>query len=96
MLQPDGLTLQLDKKLVLPPGRGTVIGQSTGPGAGPTTLEILECSHCDQQSRGRQPMTEEEMAIEIAQMRAEEDEYERRWQEIWSQTDTNPQKTDNP
>jgi hypothetical protein len=35
-------------------------------------------SHRDQQQRGRKPMTEEEMATAIAQMRAKDDEYEER------------------
>ena len=59
-------------------------------------LEVLDRIHQDQQQRGRRPMTEEEMAAEIAQMRAEDDEYEDRWREIWSQTGTKPERTDNP
>jgi hypothetical protein len=37
-LQPDGVTLQLEKKLSLPPGRVTVIVQPTAPVSGPTML----------------------------------------------------------
>jgi hypothetical protein len=37
-------------------------------------LEVLERIHQDQQRRGRKPMTEEEMAAEIARMRAEDDD----------------------
>ena len=85
-LQPDGVTLQLDKKLYLPPGRVTLTVQLTGQGSGPTMLEVLDRIHREQQQRGRKPMTEEEMAAEIRQMRGEDDEYEERWQEIWSQT----------
>ena len=33
---------------------------------------------------------------EIAQMRAEDEEYEERWREIWSQTGTKRERTDNP
>jgi hypothetical protein len=87
-LQPDGVTLHLEKKLVLPPGRVTVTVQPTGPRPGPTMLEVLDRIHHDQQLRGRKPMTEDEMAAEIAQMRAEDDEYEERWPQIWSQTRT--------
>ena len=29
-------------------------------------------------------------------MRGEDDEYEERWREIWSQTGTKPERTDNP
>lgn len=94
-LQPDGLTLHLEKKLPLPPGRVTVIVQSRGAGSGPTMLEVLDRIHRDQQQRGRKPMTEEEMAAEIAQGRAEDDEYEKRWREISSQTSTESERTDN-
>ena len=95
-LQPDGVTLHLEKKLTLPPGRVTVTVQPTEPGSGPTMLEVLDRIHRDQQQRGRRPMTEEEMAAEIAQMRGEDDEYEERWQQIWSQTGTRAERTDNP
>ena len=94
-LQPDGVTLHLEKKLSLPPGRVTVTVQPTGPGAGPTMLDVLDRIHRDQQQRGRRPMTEEEMAAEITQMQGEDDEYEERWQEIWSQTGVKPERTDN-
>jgi hypothetical protein len=94
-LQPDGVTLKLAKKLSLPPGRVAVTVQPAGPKSGPTMLEVLDRIHRDQQQRGRKPMTEEEMATEIAQMRAEDDEYEERWQQIWSQTSTRTERTDN-
>jgi hypothetical protein len=70
-LQPDGVTLQLDKKVALPPGRVTVTVQPTMPLTGPTMLEVLDRIHRDQQQRGRRPMTEDEMAAEIAQLPAE-------------------------
>ena len=95
-LQPDGVTLHLEKKLALPPGRVTVTVQPSGPRLGPTMLEVLERIHRDQQQLGRRPMTEEQMAAEIARMRAEEDEYEKRWRQIWSQTSTQPERTDTP
>ncbi|HEV3258309.1 MAG TPA: hypothetical protein VG013_15625 [Gemmataceae bacterium] len=95
-LQPDGVTLHLEKKLALPPGRVTVTVQSTGPRSGPTMLEALDRIHRDQHQRGRKPMTEEEMAAEIAQMRAEDDEYEERWREIWSQTGAKTERTNEP
>src|SRR5579863_4378240 len=95
-LQPDGVTLHLEKKLALPPGRVIVTVQPTGPTSGPTMLEALDRIHRDQQARGRKPMTEEEMAAEIAQMRSEEDEDEERWRGIWSQTGAKPERTDNP
>ena len=92
-LQPDGVTLQLEQKLALPPGRVTVTVQPTVAKTGPTMLEVLDRIHRDQQQRGRRPMTEEEMAAEIAQMRDNDDEYEERWQQIWSQTGTKSERT---
>jgi hypothetical protein len=58
-------------------------------------LEVLDRIHRDQQQRGRRPMTEEELAAEIARMRCEDDGHEERWREIWSQTGTKPERTDN-
>ncbi len=95
-LEPDGVTLHLEKKVALPPGRVTVTVQPSGPVSGPTMLEALDRIHRDQQQRGRRPMTEAEMATEIAQMRAEDDEYEERWRGIWDQTGTKPERTDKP
>lgn len=93
-LQPDGVTLQLHNKLSLPPGRVTVTVQSTALRSGPTMLEVLDRIHREQQQRGRRPMTEEEMAAEIAQIRREDNEYEERWHEIWSQTAAKNERTD--
>jgi hypothetical protein len=86
-LQADGVTLQLEKKVALPPGRVTVTVQPAPAkaGAGPTMVEVLDRIHRDRQARGRKPMTEEEMAAEIARLRAEDDEYEERCRQIWSQ-----------
>jgi len=91
-LQPDGVTLHLEKRLSLPPGRVTVTVQPTRSAFGPTMLEVLDRIHRDQVQQGRRPMTEEEMAAEIAQMRGEDEEYEERWQQVWSQTE----RTDTP
>jgi len=95
-LQPDGVTLRLEKKLALAPGRVLVTVQPTESSSGPTMLEVLDRIHREQQQRGRPPMSEEEMAAEIAQLRAEDDEYEERMREIWSQTGTKRERTDNP
>jgi hypothetical protein len=46
-------------------------------------LEVLERIHHDQQQRSRTPMTEEEMTAEIAQMRAEDNEHEERWRDLY-------------
>jgi hypothetical protein len=75
-LQPDGLTLQLEKKLGLPPGRVTLTVQPLGRTPGPTMLEVLDLIHQEQRQRDRRPMTEEEMAAEITRLRAEGDECE--------------------
>jgi uncharacterized protein YkwD len=77
-LHPDGVTLQLEKKLAMSPGRVTVTVQSTRPSSGPTMLEVLERIHQERQKRGYAPMTEEEMIAEIAQMRAEDNNDESR------------------
>jgi hypothetical protein len=86
-LQPDGITVQLEQKVALPPGRVTVEVRPAGPPSGPTMLEVLDRILLDQRQRARAPMTEEEMAREIEQMREEDDEYEQRWRTIWSQAD---------
>jgi hypothetical protein len=59
-------------------------------------LEVLDRIHREQRQRGRRPMTEEEMAAEISRRRAEDDEYEERWREIWSQTGAKDERTDAP
>ena len=81
ILQPDGMTLQLEETLALPPGRVTVTVQSRRR-AGPTMLEVLDRIHRDQRQRGKALMTDEEMAAEIAQARAEDDEYDQRWRGV--------------
>jgi hypothetical protein len=95
-LQPDGVTLQLEKKLALPPGRVTVTVQPTEPRSGPTMLEVLDRLHREQNERGRRPMTEAEMNDEIAHLRGEDDEYEERWRQIWSQSTAPSDRTDKP
>ena len=93
-LRADGKTLELDEKLSLPPGRVTVTVQAVAVPEAPklSVLEVLDRIHRDQQSRGQPPMTEEQMAAEIAAMRAEDEEYEERWRQIWSQTTSPPPK----
>lgn len=87
-LQSDGVTLRLESKLALPPGRVTITVQPTPERNGPTMVEVLDRIHRDQQQRGRQPMTEEQMAAEIAQMREEDDQYEE-----WLQQTTRPRRS---
>lgn len=84
-LQPDGITVQLEKKIALPPGRVTVELRPTVPQVGPTYLEVLDRIHKEQQERGHVPPTEEELAREIEAMRRDDDEYEERWRQIWDE-----------
>lgn len=95
-LQPDGITLHLERTIPLPPGRVTVTVQPKVLNTGPTMLEMLERIHKNQQQRGRKPMTEAEMATEIAELWDEDLEYEQRWQKIWGQTSTRTESTGNP
>lgn len=92
-LQPDGVTLQLDRKVSVPPGRVRVEVRTAAAHAGPGMLEVLDRIHQDQRRRGRVPITEEEMARQIDQLRADDDGYEARWQTIWSQTQGAPAET---
>lgn len=87
-LLADGQTLQLNEKLPLPPGRVMVTVQTAAPKSAATLLEVLDRIRREQQQRGHVPMTEEEMEAEMAQMRSEDNDYEERWREIWSQTET--------
>jgi hypothetical protein len=52
-LEPDGVTLRLEKRLALPTGRVLVTVQPAGPSPGPTMLEVLDRIHRGQQQRGR-------------------------------------------
>jgi len=84
-LQPDGITVQLEKKTTLPPGRVTVELRPVNSQSGPSYLEVLDRIHKEQQERGYVPPTEEEMAREIEAMRRDDDEYEERWRQIWEE-----------
>jgi hypothetical protein len=87
-LRADGKTLELDEKLSLPPGRVILTVQSVRASETPKpdVLEVLDRIHRDQKTRGKKPMTEEQMAAEIAAMRADDDEYEEHWRQIWAQS----------
>jgi hypothetical protein len=95
-LQADGVTLQLDERIPLPPGRVTVTVEASGRKQGPGMLEVLDRIHREQRARGQRPMTDEEMAAEIAAARAESEEDEQRWQAIWSQTSQPLHSPDKP
>ncbi len=96
MLQPDGKTLYLERQLTLAPGRVKVTVQSTETKSGPTMLEVLDRIHMGQQKRGSARRTEEQVAADVAQMRADDEESEQRWREIWSRTRTPPGTTETP
>lgn len=89
-LQPDGVTVLLDQKAKVPPGRVSVLVQVLPPPPKETMLEVLERIDRERQERGHRQMTEEEMNADMAAARAEDDEYEERWRLIWSQTQTPP------
>jgi hypothetical protein len=95
-LQADGVTLRLARKVDLPPGPVQVTVQPAQSPSGPTMLDVLDRIHREQQQRGHRPMTDEEMAAEIAALRSEEEEDEERWREIWSQTKNAPAGSENP
>ena len=84
ILQPDGVTLRLEKKLAIAPGRVMVVVQPVSIHTGSTMLETLDRIHADQKKRDYKPMTEDEMAAEIAQTRNEDEQDEARWREIGS------------
>ena len=89
MLQADGVTLQLREKVDLPPGRVTVTVQPIQPmqsEAKPTMVEVLELILREQQSRGRMPISEEQMAAEISALRTDDADYEERCKQIWART----------
>ena len=54
-LHPDGVTLHLEQKLALPPGRVTVTVQPTGPRSGPSMVEVQDRIHLEQTLPGRTP-----------------------------------------
>jgi hypothetical protein len=86
-LKPDG-TLELDTKPALAPGRVQVTLQPVLAGSPPKggLADTIEEIRLYQQAHGYQARTPEEMARDEAERRADEDAYEQRMQEIWSQT----------
>jgi len=86
-LKPDG-TVELDEIPTMTPGRVQVTLQPVLAGSPPqgglanTIEEIREY----QQALGCQGRTPKELAHDEDQRRADEDAYEQRMQEIWSQT----------
>jgi hypothetical protein len=84
-LREDG-TLQLDEKVIgVPPGRVTV---RLEPADAPSFVEVIEEIHRDQQSRGFQPRSMEELRADTAAQEIEDEEYDEGWRRIWDQTST--------
>lgn len=85
-LKPDG-SLDLDERPALIPGRVQVTLQplaNVPPRGG--LAETIEEIRRNQQARGFSGRTPDEMVAAEALRREDEDEYERRMQKIWSQT----------
>ena len=86
-LKPDG-TVELDEIPTMTPGRVQVTLQPVLAGSPPQggLANTIEEIRQYQQALGYQGRTPEEMAHDEDQRRADEDAYEQRMQEIWSQT----------
>lgn len=88
-LNPDG-TLELDEKPKLPPGRVVVILRPTGDREGRRDIvEVLQEIWRRQQARGFRGYTAEELEAQVRELRDETD-YEERWQQMDSLTQTPP------
>jgi hypothetical protein len=86
-LKPDG-TLELDEKPTLAPGRVHVTLQPVSAGSPPKggLAETIEEIRQYQQATGYQGRTSDEIAREEDDRLADEEAYEQRMEEIWSQT----------
>ena len=90
-LKPDG-SLELDQAPSVAPGR---VQMNVKPLVSPTArrrglVDVIDEIHRDQVARGYQGRTAEEMAADEADHRTEEDDYDRRMQELWAQTQSGP------
>ncbi len=90
-LKPDG-TLELDQKPSLPAGRVQVIVKPlvSPPVRRRGLVDVIDEIRRDQLARGCQGRGAEELAADEAERRAEEDDYDRRMQELWAQTQSGP------
>jgi hypothetical protein len=88
-LKADG-TLELDHKPGLTPGRVLVTVRRLMAPARPGLAEVLQQIRREQQARGFVGRGAQELAAEEAARREEDEEYERRWETIWSQTQSGP------
>ena len=81
-LKDDG-TLQLDDKVNgLPPGRVRVVVEEAS--SEPGWWVALQRIWADQDARGYRRKTKEEVDQLIAEMRADYDEDDERWRELWA------------
>ena len=90
-LMADG-TLELDQKPSLAPGRVQIIVQPLVPLAGRRRglADAIEEIKQEQLARGYKGRTREEMEAEEAARREDEDDYDQRMQQLWSQTQSGP------
>jgi hypothetical protein len=78
-LQPDGVTLQLEKKLALPPGRVIVTVQSAelrSP-TQETWWQYMQKARSQLEASGHRFMNEQEMTAWIEELRSDDDRIER-------------------
>ncbi len=87
-LKPDG-TLELDQKPGLAPGRVKVVVQAAVASPPPQRglAAVIDEIHRGQQARGFQGRSAEEIE---AGLREGEEEYERKMQALWAQTQSGP------
>src|SRR4051812_46385825 len=95
-LRPDGL-LEFDEDLHRPPGRVQVIVQPIPEleGGLPDWLEVLYQIRREQQARGFEGLSKEEIDAEISRLR-DDDEYEGRWRRIYEAMETRTPPAENP
>ena len=92
-VKPDG-SLELEAPVSLASGPVRVTIQSvSAPDAGTgrkRLIDVLDEIHAAQRARGQTGLTTEAMAADEDRRHAEDQEYEERWQTIWSQTTSRP------
>lgn len=86
VVKPDG-TVEVNAKLNWLPGavRITIEPLEQVDQLSPSVVEVMKQIRRDQQARGYQGLSPEELEATIAELRDDE-EYEARWRNIWDQT----------
>jgi len=94
-LKADG-TLELDEKPNLSPGRVLVVVQSLPKRAAPKggLVEVMDEIRAGQRARGYQGRTLEEMQAEEKARQEEDEEYDRRCEQLWGVPDPPPGDSD--